>query len=149
MNDKMPTREQIDRDELILTIRDVSADHHGNGRLSLSGPEAARIADAVLALFSQPTPSAGPCPDCGEHALNQKGNCVSCDYRVPEPVSTADMAQGTTFTARFFDQDYDRFLVVVNDSDWPVMDPAEADQYRWSAVDSSTIRDVTPPKETA
>jgi hypothetical protein len=113
-----PTREQIDRDRLILTIRDVSADHHGNGRLSLSGPEAARIADAVLALFL-PQPSTGN-ELCGRRAwpheeyqdeddacvclldsrhegLHQCGAGCGVEFAggLPaEPVSIADMEQG-------------------------------------------------------
>lgn len=116
--------------------------------------------DAVLALFPQPTPSADQiislCPRCGGSGCVGLADCrlcwgsgeVSNPAPFAEPVSIADMAPGTTLWARFVDEDHDRFLVIVNEPEWPVLDPIAADQWQYSHVDPSTIRDVTPPAAT-
>jgi hypothetical protein len=68
-----------------------------------------------------------------------------------EPVSIADMAPGTTFTATFRDTERRALFVKVGGKTaWPIIDIVSGAlaTYAADAVDPSTIRDVTPPPAT-
>jgi hypothetical protein len=157
MSESMPTREQI-AEALYNRWRQA---HSGSltwgtdadwRRAEFYGP-----ADAVLALFSQPspsTPSAEPdvdvcfyCLGAGYHDggdMRDDEPCSACrGTGLAEPPRIEDMAPGTSFTAS---RDWGarlvmRFMVtkssqcVDHNGTW-----ANA-----SSIDPSTVRDVTPP----
>jgi hypothetical protein len=129
-----PTREQIAE-----AIAESWSNH---------GYDSGRIADAVLALFQQPTPSAEPEESgvcyCGtaleSHAIEEH-NYVDMGFPPAEPVRIADMAPGT----RFRDSDGAWWTIRrTEDGDtWANGDDGDA----WDLLDfdPSTVRDVTPP----
>jgi hypothetical protein len=109
-----------------------------------------------LALFPQPTPSAEH--QCsGPHEDGRPESCVCSLGRshnhdevqdVPaEPVSIAEMAPGTTFTATQFGSRRTRYWMRLYEGVqvwWhPCWEAADEDD-----IDLSTIRDVTPPPAT-
>jgi len=121
-----------------------------------------RSADAVLALFPQPAPSAEPSVQVPVSLVQRARDVVgACEFdddvfdelnalvsRSPapaEPVSIADMAPGTSFgcTVDSHNTKVLRFMrtsegaVDEDGTYWPVAD-----------IDPSTIRDVTPPAAT-
>jgi hypothetical protein len=106
------------------------------------------IADAVLALFPQPTPSSEPDADKAEtyrqgwvagHAAPQvtgvKGDAA--------PPSIADMAPGTTFRGEMVGH-----WVVLSTVDGHLNVRHSVEDIAYVDIDPSTIRDVTPPPAT-
>ena len=144
MNVQPPTREQID-----TAVGGVLFNASNYPRQAAPhilgqdiGPLRAKVTDAVLALLSQPTPSA-ECT-CGYGGVHEPMNprCERNGYRWTEPVSIADMAPGTTFTANLTAH---RFLYQGEGTyrdEWTLAHVSAA------AFDPSTIRDVTPPPAT-
>jgi hypothetical protein len=115
---------------------------------------------------SLPTPSAEPgsCPVCGgtgqshddshrHSTLPTIGRCDACSgtgRASAEPVSIADMAPGTRFTASLIsEQKARRFAVPEPLFRWWVIDTATTLAYAISGIDPSTIRDVTSPPATS
>lgn len=160
-----PTREQIDA-AVGYVLFNVN-NYPEAARTRIMGrdvsPLREKVADAVLALFPQPAPSAGPridrvpvprvwlerlMPMLHEHAdaamieTADRALDGTIARMIAEPVSIADMAPGTTFTAVFHGEQ-DRFFRCRDSL-------ARAGRYLVSmdAIDPSTIRDVTPPPAT-
>lgn len=144
MTDTTPTREQIAEALFYAARRDDWGVANADER-----QEFYDLADspAVLALFSQPspsTPSAGACictfgPDCD-------GPNIECPVHGLPP-RIEDMAPGTTFTGttrQGFTQRFERVgqsrMKAQNGTIWNVQD--SRGRYR---IDPSTVRDVTPP----
>jgi hypothetical protein len=155
-----PTREQI-----ATAVRPVISRWYDTG-----GNLQERIADAVLALFSQPTPSAVPertytAADVqeafergcirGEQDADERNwsrrqyEKMQAPLPPAEPVSIADMAPGTTFTAGHPDTGRPANFERCDDEQHAphtVFDMGGGAFWKARAFDPSTIRDVTPPK---
>jgi hypothetical protein len=128
---QLPTREQI---------AEAIAVEWGLGRMS--GPVLLKQADAVLALFPQPTPSPEPCI-CNT-GPDTDGPDIECPVHGMPP-NIEEMAPGTTFWATV---DGKRELCMrANHGD---VYGVTTDQWVHlnGDLDPSTIRDVTPPPAT-
>jgi hypothetical protein len=133
---------------------------------------AQQAADAVLALFPRPAPSAEAertytAADVqeafergcvrGEQDANdrnwsrQQYEKMHASLPSAGPVSAADMAPGTTFTAEFKETGTRVLFVKVGGmTAWPFLavEFGTLATYTGYAIDPSTIRDVTPPPAT-
>ena len=162
-----PTREQID-----AAVAAWVANRNGN-QIDLSN--VAALKDRLHALFPQPTPKAEPDTRAMQMTmadlLNQWDGLRHLDrpaindwwyrrtsghslelQRSTEPVSIANMAPGTTFTARHIDPDecggVDHRWFVIRPGAQPLVISDEGQHWSGSSIDPSTIRDVTPPAAT-
>jgi hypothetical protein len=160
-----PTREQIA--EAIYTVRAGSNEHWHKAAFR---DDYLAEADAVLALFPEPGPSAEvrgallACLKLGDDGNNHwdidaldrllDSHMVKEPLESAKPVSIADMAPGTTFRARLRDGlgAVDRFWFVshvkYHRPNVPRVTSADGDRWLATCIDPSTIRDVTPPPAT-
>jgi hypothetical protein len=168
-----PTREQIA--ETIYTVRAGSNEHWHKAAFR---EDYLAEADAVLALFPQPTPSAEHhdlcatrIPGMGIPGLEGVPQPCNCYLFAPEPVSIADMAPGTmNLTPELLlsteGHDASRYVPGSLVSDGHHMTWTEKCRKRCkhtrgecfqarsgiaprrTRIDPSTIRDVTPPPAT-
>jgi hypothetical protein len=135
-----PTREQV-----TTAVRPVISRWYDTG-----GNLQERIADAVLALFPQPTPVDPDDEFVAPYEMQERG---VREQPTPSgaPLGVIRMAAGTVFTACTIEDDRQRRMMRTTKSD-SVTDHAVVDETgeRWHAwyVDPSTIRDVTPPPTT-
>jgi hypothetical protein len=131
------------------------------------------MADAVLALFSQPTPGVVHFAPYGSSAASDgtllprstrwdvttgeyqdgepftvkrdRTTCPDCRARfTAEPVSIADMTPGTTFV----DSEGERWTIRQDRDGDPWANSDSGDAWDLDDFDPSTIRDVTPPPAT-
>jgi hypothetical protein len=142
-----PTREQV-----VEAIMGADVEWNGADE-STRGHWDSFIADAVLALFPQPGPSAEPVRYNGHNGLAvfadaarrlNEGQAVQST----EPVSISDMAPGAVFRIAGPGSTPGEWWTVYRNRDDGELHVLSTSGRDWilDDIDPSTIRDVTPPK---